>query len=605
MASGTLTTSYKPNQYGDWTYRIYWSSTTDIVNNTSTVICDHWLVMNEYTSISIGARSNTCTVGTDTKSFTSPAINSKGTTTALGTTVHTVQHNADGTKSVELSSTFNVNATLAGAKQNSWTITATLTLDTIPRASTPTLSAYATEMGKPVTIYTNPASSSFRHKLYYNWYSTENGSPKWVNFAVGVEGSSIWTPLVTFANNLPGTTEGVGTIRCETYNGNTLIGTKEIPFKATVPSYMKPEVSVLIDEPTGYMGKYGALVQGRSTLQVKTQGIESYGSPIESYKVIVDGLTYQDTDITTKEVTGTDGLVTITVTATDERGRTSDPFVETFTILPYTAPVVTALSVHRCDADGTENDQGEYVQATFSANVTALNGANSATYTLRCAALASDMELTDLEGQHTVTNYAVEPFLADGNSTFVIEIEAADDFTEGNKTTSVSTAFTLMNCGPSGRSIAFGKVAEIEDTMEVALDLKLLGQLQLGDTTLADYVVETGTEAMGSNGTWYWTKWASGKAECYGIRNYGNMAVNTTWGSLYVSDMFTQTLPSGLFNSAPFVNIDIHSSNYTAWVAKGFTAGTTEKTNSFFVVVAGAVTMQQVHFGFHVIGRWK
>jgi hypothetical protein len=126
-----------------------------------------------------------------------------------------------------------------------------------------------------------------------------------------------------------------------------------------------------------------------------------------------------------------------------------------------------------------------------------------------------------------------------------------------------------------------------------------------------DYVVETGTEAMGTNGTWYWTKWASGKAECYGLRNYGNMACSSTWGSLYMSnDTFKQNLPSGLFSAAPdYININLHhvTGGGYGWIigSSSGDAPTAEATGSFRVIRATSATIQQAYIAFNVIGKWK
>lgn len=124
---------------------------------------------------------------------------------------------------------------------------------------------------------------------------------------------------------------------------------------------------------------------------------------------------------------------------------------------------------------------------------------------------------------------------------------------------------------------------------------------------LVDFVIETGTTSMGSNGTWYWAKWASGKAECYGCRNYGNMAVTTAWGGLYRSEAFTQSLPSGLFVSTPeFIDITYRHSNYGAWIAKHETsAPSSSSSGSFIVVRPASATLSQAYIGFNVVGRWK
>jgi hypothetical protein len=122
-----------------------------------------------------------------------------------------------------------------------------------------------------------------------------------------------------------------------------------------------------------------------------------------------------------------------------------------------------------------------------------------------------------------------------------------------------------------------------------------------------DYVVEQGTEAMGTNGTWYWSKWASGKAECYGLRNYGNMAVTTTWGGLFRSGSFNQNLPSGLFIDSPeVINISLQQGSMGGWVVRfEYEAPTSDTTGSFIVVRPASATISQAYMSFHIIGRWK
>lgn len=123
-----------------------------------------------------------------------------------------------------------------------------------------------------------------------------------------------------------------------------------------------------------------------------------------------------------------------------------------------------------------------------------------------------------------------------------------------------------------------------------------------------DYIVETGTTAMGTNGTWYWEKWNSGKAVCYGCRNYGTMAITTAWGNLYRSSTFTQTLPSGLFSTTPEV-IDISfrgGSSAGGWIANHeTTAPSASATGSFILVRPASATLSNSYLSFNVIGRWK
>lgn len=122
----------------------------------------------------------------------------------------------------------------------------------------------------------------------------------------------------------------------------------------------------------------------------------------------------------------------------------------------------------------------------------------------------------------------------------------------------------------------------------------------------ADYVVSCGEVAMGTNGTWYWTRWASGKAECYGERNFGRMAITNTWGSLYRSASYTQSLPTNLFNDAPeVININFNHGTGGGWIARdGNSVASTSDTGSFVVVRPASATIDVSMISFHVIGRW-
>ena len=127
---------------------------------------------------------------------------------------------------------------------------------------------------------------------------------------------------------------------------------------------------------------------------------------------------------------------------------------------------------------------------------------------------------------------------------------------------------------------------------------------------IADWIIETGTETMGSNGTWYWEKWNSGKACCYGVRNYGNMAVNVAWNSVYYSaDAFNQSYPSGLFKQIPeSKQIQVHymSQPGGSWIMDSSAyAPSASSTGGFRIVCPSSVTMQQVRISFDIKGRWK
>ena len=123
-----------------------------------------------------------------------------------------------------------------------------------------------------------------------------------------------------------------------------------------------------------------------------------------------------------------------------------------------------------------------------------------------------------------------------------------------------------------------------------------------------DYVIETGKEAMGSNGTWYWEKWASGKAVCWGRRNFGKM--NLSWVTIdndvnkfAESDVYTQTLPEDLFVRVPeSVHMQIATSNQMTWITAGSVDADSIELQAYAFYPQSYDTS---YIGFHVIGRWK
>ena len=135
-------------------------------------------------------------------------------------------------------------------------------------------------------------------------------------------------------------------------------------------------------------------------------------------------------------------------------------------------------------------------------------------------------------------------------------------------------------------------------------------------TAPADYIIATGTEAMGTNGTWYWTKWFSGKAECYGQRNFGIMDVNSGVNYNYFSAEQVQKLPTGLFSAAPdFININFcangDNNNSRLWIANSKTAANPYITGGFQIASAGpkrsssSTQLKATPISFHVIGKWR
>lgn len=148
-------------------------------------------------------------------------------------------------------------------------------------------------------------------------------------------------------------------------------------------------------------------------------------------------------------------------------------------------------------------------------------------------------------------------------------------------------------------------------------DISIRGALfNPGSSLATDYVVEHGTAPMGSNGTWHWTKWHSGKAECWGDRNYGITSFSQENGSpIYSSGSFTQDFPEGLFIDTPlFITMDVNYATTLnehadpAWIVRGggnYTVASKNNTGSFCVYSLYNTRLAACSICIHAIGRWK
>lgn len=465
--SGTISKSITGRQY-----LIEWSATQSIPNNTSTITCVHKLVNNPTYSLYLSSGNvSYCDVGGVEKSYTNPAISTGGGTTHhLGTTVHTVSHNSDGTKSVTIKGTYNISATLSGTWTPSIVAEGTITLDPIPRNSKVSVSKTSADMGSSVTFTIDRSSTSFTHTLLLTW------GGKTSTIATGVGASYAWTIPLSLANDLPSSTSSGCIITCVAYSGSKEISRSTLSMTLKVPSSVVPSISSVTakEAVSDIASKFGALIQGVSRLDVAISAAGSYSSTIKSYSTTILGKTYSGSNFTSNEITGS-GSVTVAVTVKDSRNRTATKSI-TVTVTPYAAPSIKIFTAQRCNQDGSLNDDGQYVKVAYSFEITSLSNKNSKSHTIRYKLKGSDSYTTLSSGSAYTGNSTISPTTTFSiDNSYVFELSVSDYFTTINYAVELSTGFTLVDYHSSGRGMGIGKVAEKEDVLEVALDSEFTG----------------------------------------------------------------------------------------------------------------------------------
>ena len=473
--------------------RVDWSATQNVAKNTSKITCVMYLVQASSWSLGIGTRSDNSTTINGTKyTWSSPAIsNGGGKTTKLATvTSGEITHNADGTKSVALSATFNIEATISGTYRGTITASTTVTLNTIPRATQHTLSSTSVNMGSAVTISMPRASSSFTHDLSYRL----NGG-SWVSIATGRGTSYSWT-VPDLASSIPNAASGTITVRCITKNGSTTVGTKTANMTAKVPTSVIPTVGALAiqDATSGLATQFGAYIQGKSTLAVSIAASGAKGSTITAYSTTVAGKTYTGASFTTSVLTGS-GSISLVTKVKDSRGRWSTAKTTTVTLLAYSAPKITKLTPFRVNAAGNADEEGEYLSLAYAYSVTSLGSKNTAAMTIEYKRTVDTTWATLTTGSALSANTTIKPtsptFSTD--SQYDIRLTVKDWFGASRTyTATLPTGSVILDLLASGKGIAFGKVAEAEG---FDLGFPLVGlstQSQAGQVELGGLLIQWG-----------------------------------------------------------------------------------------------------------------
>lgn len=459
--SGTISTSIHSGHY---TLRINWSATQNLSQNTSTITAKMYLVQDASWSLNIGTRSNTCTIGGSTTTFTSPAISSNGgSTILLGTVSKTIGHATDGTASTNISATFNINATISGTKYNSITASANVTLDTIARVSSFTLSASSVVLGNSITINITRQSSSFTHRIKYSW-GQDSGT-----IATGVGTAYTWTVPLSFSNGIPNGTSGTCFITVETMNGSTVIGSQTKSFTGTVPTGSVPTInSITLSDPSGNVPTaWGVYVKGKSTLRVVTSAVGSNGSSITSYSVTANGTTYSGNDVTTG-VLNTSGTVNVAVTVTDSRGRTASA-TRTITVEDYHTPIISTFEVKRVTASGEDDDEGEHVKISYETIRAVVGGKNGGSMAIYYKA-SNDVNWITAAYEEDIPSAISDSIIVPEisiDSTYDVRIDVADSFVSSSRSAQVPTASVVLDFLADGTGVGVGKVAELQRTFDV------------------------------------------------------------------------------------------------------------------------------------------
>ena len=333
-SSGSFTTSSRgATQYPRNATFNWWQTGQSIDGNYTDISWNFVLGGGTSNNATIAIYAGSITVNGATTNFNyGGAYKKNGFVLASGSS--RIYHNADGTKAFNANGGVNIygSSQWYGGSQDFW-------LNTIARASTPSLTNANFNIGDTITINTNRASSSFTHTVKIKYGSNTTTIATGVGASVTYNTSNIADALYALIPNAKSYTGG--TIEATTYNGNTVIGTKSCAYTANaVASAASPLFSNFAyadtnSATTAITGNSAVLISGKSSLAVTistaNKATARKSASIKKYTYQVAGLTGEENYSTSQivknmgspEVAQTElpsGTRDLVVTAVDSRG---------------------------------------------------------------------------------------------------------------------------------------------------------------------------------------------------------------------------------------------------------------------------------------------
>ena len=423
-SSGSITGSYR-----GYTLLADWSAVQNAAGNYSDVTVKHTLVIGSAYSLNIASRTNTCSVGGVSQGYTSWAINQKGGSVLLGTTVHRVAHDADGTKTAQLTDTFNVNATIDGKKVGSITASGSITLDRIARNATIVTANDFTDETNPTLTYSNPSSFACDVAIEF-----AGGSITRAGAISGASGSYTMQLTDSERTTLRNASKNAPTLKVTYVLKTTIDGTayySRAERKMNVVD-AAPELGAVSYEDTNaatvaVTGDKSRIVQNHSVLTVKIPtATAKKGATIASYTIAFGGVTKTVTAAGTVSLGAVDVSYSqaLTVTAKDSRGFTASQSVQV-TVDDYGAPTAV-IDLHRLNNFEPET----YI--TANARYSYLNGKNAVTITAKSKKVSDSSYGTPIELADSIQSTVV----CDRDSAYDFVVTVADklETTEYNLT---------------------------------------------------------------------------------------------------------------------------------------------------------------------------
>ncbi|QUY65078.1 hypothetical protein GUI37_05930 [Helcococcus kunzii] len=487
----------------------------------------------------------------------------------------TIPHNTDGKKTLSFSFSFTGNSSYLGNASGS----SSMTLTTIARATSFTLSTSNLTMNNEMTVNLNPATSSFSHVIYLKYGS--KGYTSVANLSSGVKTAKFTPKTDVWASANTNSASGVATVMVRTISGSATIGETSKTFTLTIPSNIVPTVNHTVTLVNGLNGQY---IKGFSSAKIVNTASGTLGSSFRGFttKITQENILLQSSNqqIFNTNVFNAAGDVTINTEATDSRGRKAQ-IKTVVNVKDYNYPSLTNIKVYRSNASGLVQDDGSYATIEADVHIYNISGnvgslkIRSRTKTLDNSSYYSDIKtISNLTG--TSTQKLTVP--ASTEEEYEFELFVKDSLSDSTYYNSISTASVTIDFYKTGNGIAIGKVASKDYLIDIDRSWAILGSSpyelyteNLDDVLDMGVYIQTQTSRANTNLN-------------YPINSAGFLEVISRYGTTYayVIQRYTQYQSKSVWIRSKYMN------NWSEW---DLVSGTIDITSSILATNEGNVTV--------------
>ena len=453
-----------------------------------------------------------------------PSMLSQNSSIMLIDRTVTIRHENDGKKTFSTSATFS-----GGGGWSPGTLTissSSFTLSTIPRSSSVKVGAGV--IGSAITININRQNPSFKHTVRYSW-AGKSGT-----IASNVDTSATWSIPIDFANDIPNSASGTGTIFVDTYSGSTKTGTQSTTFTASVPANVKPTFTgVTLSDVNGaaqnLISNSDTFIQVISNIKVAFNDAKgTYGSSITGYRAEIVGKNQAtSSNGGSLGIMNYNGTIKIRASVSDSRGRWSDTREVSVTVLEYFAP---ALSFSIARTGSTSSTLTVTRNAKIAPLTVSGSQKNTMTLTFKVARLGTNTFTVD-NGQATGTWSSISSLVNSqanlagnylANQSWVVIGILEDKFTRTEFMVNVATESVVFSYDRSG--VGVNKIRE-----RGALDVK--GDIFANDNPIQQYRL-TNNDGGLSRGSAQWGDVWNKQGTEFGWRSgkYPDNPTGNDWG---------------------------------------------------------------------------